>query len=265
MSALIIWLSGLPLGQSLLIIVVLPTAIVMSLTLMVRRLFGLSRLEVNNEVAGFKYAVLGVIYAVLLGFAVIVVWENFRDGDAAVLAEASALSSTLRLADGVGPDASAAIRAAADHYGDVLVREEGPLLARGGLVSVDATNALTALYAAVLTADPKSFKQSDTYQSLLGAINTLSEGRRNRLELAGSTVPDVIWIALFGGALLNVAFTLFFGTRHIWVQMVMSGMLTAVICIALFAIIKLDHPFLGSVRVSMEPIEYVLLTVGHQP
>jgi hypothetical protein len=259
------WLSGLPLWQSLTLIVVMPTVIVMVMTRLVRRLVGLDRLEVNNEVAGFKFAVLGVIYAVLLGFAVIVVWENFRDGTSAVIEEASALSTVFRLSDGVGPDVAENIRAAAHRYGVVLVTKEGPILARGGLVSVEATDALSALYAAVLTADPRTLEQSDAYQDLLAALTALSDGRRDRLELAGSTVPEVVWIALFGGAILNVAFTLFFGTRHIWVQMVMSGMLSAVIFMALFAIITMDHPFFGSVRVSMEPIAYVLLSVGKQP
>ena len=259
------WLSGLPLWQSVLLIVALPTITVMASTLLVRKVFGLSRLEVNNEVAGFKYAVLGVIYAVLLGFAVIVVWENFRDGSTAVIEEASALSTVFRLADGVGPAVAEPIREAAHRYGEVLVTEEAPLLARGGLVSIDATNALSALYVAVLDAHPQTLEQSDAYLNLLSALTTLSDGRRDRLELAGSTVPKVVWLALFGGAILNVAFTLFFGTRHIWVQMVMSGMLTAVIFLALFAIIAMDHPFYGSIRVSLEPIEYVLTTVGDQP
>jgi hypothetical protein len=262
---LTIWLSGLPIGLAALLIVAIPTTTVMIMTFVVRRTFGLNRLESNNEVAGFKYAVLGVIYAVLLGFAVIVVWENFRDGAGAVIKEASALSTIFRLADGVGPSAAEPIRAAALHYGDVVVKEEGPILAKGGRVSSDATKALSALYAAVLTANPTTLEQSDAYQTLLTALTTLSDGRRDRLELGGSTVPNVVWIALFGGAILNVVFTLFFGTRHIWVQMVMSGMLTAVIFIGLFAIIMIDHPFSGSVRLSMEPIEYALKTVGEQP
>jgi hypothetical protein len=257
-------LSGLPLWQTASIIVVMPTVLVMAMTLVVRKVVGLDRLEVNNEVAGFKYAVLGVIYAVLLGFAVIVVWENYRDGTSAVIKESSALSTIFRLADGVGPGAGESIREAAHKYGVIVVTMEGPILAQGGLVSVEATNALTALYAAVLDAHPQTLEQSDAYQSLLTALTTLSDGRRDRLELAGSTVPQVVWIALFGGAILNVIFTLFFGTRHIWVQMIMSGMLSAVIFIALFAIVAMDHPFLGSVRVSLDPIEYVLVTVGDQ-
>jgi hypothetical protein len=262
LAAFVIALSRFSQWESVFLIVVIPTLTAMVMTLLVRRCFGLDRLEHNNEVAGFKFAVLGVIYAVLLGFAVIVVWENFKDGESAVIAEASALANVFRLADGVGPNAADTIRKAADHYGTVVVTEEGPALASGRLLAPDATRALTALYAAVLTADPTTAKQSDVYQSLLTALTALAEARRDRLDLAGSTVPGVVWIALFGGAIINVVFTLFFGTRHIWVQMVMSGMLTAVIFLALFAIIKMDHPFLGSVRVSLDPIEYVVSTVG---
>jgi Protein of unknown function (DUF4239) len=202
---------------------------------------------------------------VLLGFAVIVVWENFRDGSSAVVGEASALATVFRLADGVDPDAADRIREAAHDYGEVVVTEEGPTLARGGLASLDATTALTGLFSAVQAANPKTAEQTATYTALLSALTTLSDARRDRLELAGSTVPEVVWIALFGGAILNVAFTLFFGTRHIRVQMIMSGMLTAVIFLALFAIIMMDHPFYGSVRISLEPIEYVLATAGRQP
>jgi hypothetical protein len=42
-----------------------------------RRRVGLERLATNNEIAGFKFATVGVIYAVLLAFAVIVVCEKF--------------------------------------------------------------------------------------------------------------------------------------------------------------------------------------------
>jgi hypothetical protein len=46
-------------------------------TLMVRRLISVEVLERHNEVAGFIYAVIGVVYAVLLGFAAITVWERY--------------------------------------------------------------------------------------------------------------------------------------------------------------------------------------------
>jgi len=49
-------------------------------TLLVRRLIGVEVLERHNEVAGFIYAVIGVVYAVLLGFAAITVMGTIRQG-----------------------------------------------------------------------------------------------------------------------------------------------------------------------------------------
>jgi hypothetical protein len=51
----------------------------------VRRYVTLENLAKNNEVAGFKFAVVGVLYAVLLAFAIIVVWERFSDAENGVV------------------------------------------------------------------------------------------------------------------------------------------------------------------------------------
>ena len=58
------------------------------LMLMTRAAYGVDRLSLNNEVAGFKFAVIGVFYAVMLAFVVIAVWEDFRKTEAAVRDEA---------------------------------------------------------------------------------------------------------------------------------------------------------------------------------
>ena len=54
------------------------------LMLVARALFGVERLKLNNEVAGFKFAVVGVFYGVLLAFVVVSVWEDFHTTEAAV-------------------------------------------------------------------------------------------------------------------------------------------------------------------------------------
>ena len=47
------------------------------LMLLFRTRMGAERLALNNEVAGFKFAVVGVFYAVLLAFVVVAVWEDY--------------------------------------------------------------------------------------------------------------------------------------------------------------------------------------------
>ena len=61
-------------------------------TLLARRWVSVEVLKLNNEVAGFIYGVIGVLYAVLLGFTAIIVWERFDNAQAGVDEEANALA-----------------------------------------------------------------------------------------------------------------------------------------------------------------------------
>ena len=56
----------------------------------------LEKLTANNEVAGFKFALIGVLYAVLLGFTVIIVWEQFEDVEKDVVTKAATWSPRSR-------------------------------------------------------------------------------------------------------------------------------------------------------------------------
>jgi hypothetical protein len=86
-------IAALPPWQSALVLVALPTIVVLCGPLVIRRLFVIDDVMANNEVAGFKFATLGVVYAVILGLAVISVWEKFAEAEVA----ASARPVPLRL------------------------------------------------------------------------------------------------------------------------------------------------------------------------
>jgi hypothetical protein len=98
-----LFLSGLPLWAATILLVVLPTMAAMCGPILVRRRIGLECLATNNQIAGFKFATVGVIYAVLLAFAVIVVWEKFTDAETAVVQEAGAAATLYPLASGLEP------------------------------------------------------------------------------------------------------------------------------------------------------------------
>ena len=79
--------------------------------ILVRRYVTLERLTANNEVAGFKFAVVGVLYAVLLAFAIIVVWEKFTDAGNIVAREAGAATNVYRLSYGMAEAPATSLRA----------------------------------------------------------------------------------------------------------------------------------------------------------
>ena len=64
-------------------------------------------------------------------------------------------------------------------------------------------------------------------------IDNLTTMRRIRLHLSTRLVPDVIWIALFTGAFLTIAFTLFFGAESTLAQLAMTAILTIIVTLGL--------------------------------
>ena len=73
------------------------------------------RLELHNDVAGFIYAALGVIYAVLLALVVIAVWEKYQAADETVEQEANAIAEIFWLAHRLPEPEGSHIQELADH------------------------------------------------------------------------------------------------------------------------------------------------------
>ena len=47
----------------------------------VRKIVPRELLDQHKEIAGFIYAVIGAIYGVILGFSVVVLWEQFHEAE----------------------------------------------------------------------------------------------------------------------------------------------------------------------------------------
>src|SRR5262245_17629533 len=99
-----------PLWKPALILTLGAAVYSIGLTLLARWLYGIERLKLNNEVAGFKFAVVGVFYAVMLAFVVIAVWEDFRKTEEAVRDEAKAAVDLHRLSFALQSEGGAEIR-----------------------------------------------------------------------------------------------------------------------------------------------------------
>lgn len=252
-----LWFAALPLWLSTVVVVVLPTLLAMGCSMIVRRAVTLERLTTNNEVAGFKFAVLGVVYAVLLGFAVIVVWEKFHDAQSAVAEEAGITAALFRLSNGLDGPSGAALRAGLQTYLHDVIEGDWPAMA-GGHASPAATRALSGLYEAVLTDHPADARGAAALSAVFSELDQLGQARRTRIALAGGVVPSVLWIVLFLGAVVTVGFTFFFGTLNLEAQVLMTGLLAMSVFMGLLVILSVNRPFTGDISVNAKPLEAVL-------
>jgi Protein of unknown function (DUF4239) len=247
----------LPLWFAGVVLVLIPTVIAMAGPVLIRQRVALEQLSNNNEVAGFKFAVVGVLYAVLLAFAVIVVWEKFSDSENQVAQEAGAAATIYRLAEGMPTDAGSTLHQRLTNYLELAISDDWPAMAAEH-GSPKVTTALDELYRAVLQYSPSDARSSDLLTEILHQLDELTQARRERLVAATGTVPDVLWLVLLGGAILTVCFTFFFGTENVYTQAMMTGILTVLIFSGLLIIVMIDHPFAGSVSVSPEALSLVI-------
>lgn len=247
-----LWLSGT-------ILVGFGTFLSMLGPAVVRRYVTLDRLTANNEIAGFKYAVLGVLYAVLLAFAIIVVWQKFSDAEASVVQEAGAVTTIYRLSEGMGDKPGAELRAAVTAYLKAAIEDDWPAMDRETPgASPDARKALNAIYGILLSPEVIQSASSSVVSEILYQLDQVTQARRTRLIAAEGAVPGVIWMVLFGGAITTIVFTFFFGALNVRVQILMTGMLALVIFGELWTIVVIDRPFTGPVKVEPSPLAYVL-------
>jgi hypothetical protein len=250
------FLSSLPLWLSTLLVIVLPTLVAMAGPVFIRRKFGLERLAANNEIAGFQFATVGVIYAVLIAFATIVVWQRFNDAEAAVLQEAGAAVTIYRLAAGPEPEI-AATRDALNKYLKLVVDKDWRQMAVGE-ESEEANSALNALYATATRISKKGLLSGAITEEIFDQLDSITQARRVRLHLAAGIVPDILWAVLFAGAMLTIGFTFLFGAESLSAQVVMTGILSVMVLMGLLVIVSVDHPFTGPVHVDTEPLDNAL-------
>jgi hypothetical protein len=214
-----------------------------------QRRFKPERLRKHNDVAGFLFSAVGVIYAVVLGFVVVVVWEKYDSSIANVNAEMAAVSDLYRVSTGFPVPLRDAVRKELKEYVDGVVNVEWPLMARNGVVTEDL-GTLESIAYSVNSFQPKTVGQSDVHQMAMTQLERLFDARRLRVIQSEPSVPGVLWFALVTGALATLAFAFLFGVEDRKAQLVMTAILAGLIAMLFVVIIEFDSPFNGSVRIS---------------
>jgi uncharacterized membrane protein YraQ (UPF0718 family) len=229
---------------------------VVGLTLVQRLVPSQSRKQ-HNDVAGFIYAVLGVIYAVLIALVVIAVWEDFAEARDTVEREASELDDVFRLAHPLPEPEGRQLQQLARSYAQVVVDEEWALMAQGH-TSPRAWALLDEMTLHIESVEVNTRAEQVLYAEALNRTNELADARNARLAEAGEGIPTILWGVLVVGGVSVVGFAYLFGLESTLVHSLMVAILAFIISSVLFTIGVLEHPFSGDVRVGPEPFELVL-------
>ena len=185
---------------------------VVGLTLVQRKVPSQLRQQ-HNDVAGFIYAVLGVIYAVLIALVVIAVWEDYAVARDTVEREASELDDVFRLAHPLPDPEGRQLQELARSYAQVVVDEEWALMAQGR-TSPQAWHLLDEMTLRFENVEVRTKAEQVLYGEALDQMNELSDARHARVGEAGEGIPTVLWGVLIVGGVLVVGFTYLFGLEN---------------------------------------------------
>ncbi len=224
----------------------------------VRRLVPAQLRQEHNDVAGFIYAVVGVIYAVLLALVVIAVWEEHEQAKATAREEANELADVFWLAHSLPEPLGPRIQELARSYAAVVAEEEWELMARGEGSSPEAWALMDEMRLGVQGIEVRTPAEQVLFEHGLERIDALADARRERMVEAEEGIPAVLWAVLVLGGIVTVGFTYLFGLENTWSHRLMVAAVAGLIGLVLSTIGTLEYPFSGGTRIGPEAFELVL-------
>jgi hypothetical protein len=226
--------------------------------LLVRRWVTVEVLERHNEVAGFIYAVIGVLYAVLLGFTAVIVWERFDQAQAEVEKEANELGDLFRDAQTFPDDVRRELETKLRSYVRLVVEKEWPAMAERK-ASPEAWDAYNQLWQTYYRFRPQNEHETVWYTQSLTRLNQLGDHRRLRLLSSRSRgIPTVMWGVLLGAGAITIGFSYLFGTKNTTAQVLMTAGLAMTIALVLLSILALEQPFAGIARIEPDAFDQLM-------
>jgi hypothetical protein len=232
---------------------------------LVQRLVPASSRQQHNDVAGFIYAALGVIYAVLLALVVIAVWEEYGGAGDTVEQEANATAEIFWLGHRLPEPTGTQVQELARSYAEEVIHKEWPLMEQGeaplmvqGEGTPEGWVLIDDIREELQDVEPRTPADEQLYAEGLDQIQRLGDARRMRLVAAEEGVPGVLWAVLVFGGIAAVSFTYLFGLESTWAHRLMVIILAAVIGLVLFTVGAMEHPFSGGARIDTGAFELVL-------
>jgi hypothetical protein len=219
-------------------------------TRLMRRHSGSIHLEKHKEVFGFVYAVVGVLYSIVLGYSVVGISEKFNQSEDFTHHEATALMAIQTLSYGLPVQDRPALKRALLDYTNEVIEHEWPTMV-GGHMPQFPSPALAEIQRQVLSLEITTPAQSAVYSEILQNMGDIAKYRSERLSHSNS-LPPITWVALALGGMITVGFSFLFVAEHALLQMLMIGALTFSILINIDVIYALQYPFEGSVHISDE-------------
>jgi len=204
----------------------------------------------------------GTLYAVLLAFLVIAVWETYGAAKENMAQEAASLVSMYRLTQGMDKSETDTMQRLIREYVEAVVQDEWVTQSESGKASKKARKAIGDVIRGYGQMPSKVRNAHPIInQEFLSITDQVIAMRNKRIMQAGESLPWVMWLAAILGGLITVGMTFLLFMEREWPHVLMSGLMSLIIGTLIFSILVLNRPFVGPMALGAEPFESTLHTL----
>jgi hypothetical protein len=208
----------------------------------------------NSTLSPFM-TVVGLVFGALLGFTVVVSWEQFSSASANVAHEASTLTTMYRQTVAMPDPERSQLREQLHKYAKAVEGPDWEVLDSSGR-SDDARNAIADMYR-VFGNQPNA-SSNPVNGEFLSQLTVLANDRNQRVLDAQPRIPPLLWAGLIFGGIVLVTLTGFMRLNRKIGHVILSSAVAVLLGLLLFIVYWLDHPFGTQVGVTPEPFRQAL-------
>jgi uncharacterized protein DUF4239 len=211
----------------------------------------------HNEVGGMILTTVGVVYAVLLAFAIIALWERRAAVEQSAEDEAGYLIAAYRDAGGIPDPIRQTVRTRMRDYAQAVIDKGYPALATG-VRSSESRQEFVEVFAAAQQYVPQGASEEVWYSGMVGQLNQASEARTKRLSGVFGALPAAFWGVLLLSTALTLALGAFISMEDERYHMLFMVDFSIVVGALLFLGIIFDRPFSGDYALRPHAFEAAL-------
>jgi hypothetical protein len=228
------------------------------LTQALRSLDALRAFTADKDVLGNYLQLIGGIYAVVIGFVIFVVWNQFNDGTRAIEQEAGRLGALARLSAFMrDADHGKAIRKHIIAYTQAILG--GLIDERSGRPESHADlKAWRELVRVVRSTPTQDDRDTAIYADILQQLDSLTTVRNERHSILRARIPWILWDLLVFASVVTILPFAVLSVESSLVDIMITASTAGSLAFLLLVVHDLDDPFLGVFNLSFEPFERLL-------